>query len=930
MREAVRGLIEVIVLAAVPAEAVEISHCALNREVPHPRLVVRHRAKHIWVHDAVRRIVHRTCGVNKRVDRRVVVGGIAHAHRALAEHETIRRRHEGLLAVLHNGPARHVRIVVNHHVKTVGLELEPVLDLEQLAGRAVRKPLGGHVTVRLLRILVDEISRTLVGRAALAAVHEHVEVTTVIVGQAEPLKNFIHRLLPDRAEVADRETVRVARVVQHEVGRAEERIVIREIHLVIHAKRPGGTGGGVGAMERAAGVERLAVVENARVVVHERRVHDRVVHGVARVPAVRVHLRNPEMIRREVAGHLDFAPAHEAFLDQRVARVTTVQPGRREDILRERADVVLSVARLDVERRHFAGRLRGNHGGINSIAGHGVARRAVVHHRRVGVIRIRINAVAEVDRGDAVSVNRPRGHDDGFIRLRQERFVRHVRDGWTGVRNAGAVHHAGRAEAAREIHAPVGFGGAAVQAEKNFGKAAQPAHLRTDGDLRTLGNRMRERRGENAVGLIVAARAGADVQTFAADEAPVLQCGEIMRALQHPAVESRLEAAVGDEVRAVVHAHLDFIHETFAETLQHDDERVVRGRAERFAKRAVVFDGGPEALAGVIAVGPVPGMMGVAVGIDQLHAAAESIAPVAPAPAVAVGEFADGDVQLRDNLATAGAGDVVVIGRGEDDALAAVGQRAGVRAEEIHVGAEVGVNQREACRIACHDPERARRHVLRERVRGEGVADTGDKFVTRQIRRRRAAVVNLHILVVVVAGDRVEHDLVDDDRVAHGHGVRAVAGVGGHAVDERPAVRVAALRYVVRRAAKIHDVNDARLVGVPKQDRLTAREQLEAELVLIPTQETTRRNDRAVGNAELVRARIVAQPRARQIHRVVAVIVEFNPVQGVAVVLKFVDEKRGDGFRSGRFRPAGRAAHHIALRPRLIIILAPRRTHQRE
>ena len=100
MREAGGGLVEVIVLAPVPAEGVEISHRALHREMSHPRLVVRRRAQHVRVHHAVRRIVHRTRRVNEREDGRIVVRGIAHAHRAFAEHETVRGGHKRLLAAL--------------------------------------------------------------------------------------------------------------------------------------------------------------------------------------------------------------------------------------------------------------------------------------------------------------------------------------------------------------------------------------------------------------------------------------------------------------------------------------------------------------------------------------------------------------------------------------------------------------------------------------------------------------------------------------------------------------------------------------------------------------------------------------------------------------------------------------------------------------
>ena len=95
------------------------------------------------------------------------------------------------------------------------------------------------------------------------------------------------------------------------------------------------------------------------------------------------------------------------------------------------------------------------------------------------------------------------------------------------------------------------------------------------------------------------------MQAFGPGESFVFDGREIVRALEGPTRQAGLKTAVGDQVRAVVNAHFDFVDQTFANALEIEDEAVVDGRAERFAQRAGPLDGRPLAFAGVVAVGPV-------------------------------------------------------------------------------------------------------------------------------------------------------------------------------------------------------------------------------------------------------------------------------------------------------------------------------------
>ena len=72
----------------------------------------------------------------------------------------------------------------------------------------------------------------------------------------------------------------------------------------------------------------------------------------------------------------------------------------------------------------------------------------------------------------------------------------------------------------------------------------------------------------------------------------------------------------------------------------------------------------------------------------------------------------------------------------------------------------------------------------------------------------------------------------------------------------------------------------------------------------------------------------ITQPRAGQIDRDVAVVIELDPIVRIAVIAPFVDDDTGERIERQRLRLAGRSAHAIAFGPRAIIVFAVGRAIQ--
>ena len=537
-----------------------------------------------------------------------------------------------------------------------------------------RKELVGHSRAWLLHIFENEVARTVGGGAALVAVDEPMDVTATVERQVHVLENLEYDMLGDGGKVAHGSEVRVARVDEDEIGRPEEGIVSGEIHFEVDAIWSSGAIGHLGAMPWTARVERQRVVDDARVIVDEGAIGRRVVHGVAIVPAIRVARSQPQMIGGEAAGHLHFTEAHDALARNRVVGPAPRQPRRWEDVLRKSICAARVIARLDIEGDDHALGLTGDGGAVDLVIGDGIAAGAVIDHRYTGVSGSGIDAILERGASEPIDVSDAGAYHDRLVRSGKDRAVFNLVNARTGIGHEPAVRCAWRAKAARERERAIGLSGTAVEAQKQFWSAAKPAAFRPNGNFaRRRRNRGGEWRRKNAVRLIIAARRRAQVQALGPGEgAAVFDRGKIMRSLQTPPAKAVLEAAVGDNIWTVIDAHFDFVQQAFAKPLEHDDEGIVDLRAEAFAERTGIFDCGPFAFGTGVTIGPIRGQMRVGFRIDEFETAAGAIAPIAPAAAVPIEEFAGDNLQANLDIAATDE-EVAVVGGGQGKAFAAVG-----------------------------------------------------------------------------------------------------------------------------------------------------------------------------------------------------------------------------------------------------------------
>ena len=213
----------------------------------------------------------------------------------------------------------------------------------------------------------------------------------------------------------------------------------------------------------------------------------------------------------------------------------------------------------------------------------------------------------------------------------------------------------------------------AVEAEDEIGVSFQPAGAAADGGAAVFGERGGEI-GLDPVGAVIAAGGGAEVETVVAGVA-LAGCAQARAdvvALGDPGSEPGFEGGVGDGVGGAG-KDLEIVDEALAGAEEEDMEFVDGALAE--VEQAAMFDGGPGALGGFVAIGPVGREPIVGVGIDEFEGTAAAVGPEAPATAVAVGYF------VGDDMNRIGDDDVVVradngVGEGEGDALAAVGEGA--------------------------------------------------------------------------------------------------------------------------------------------------------------------------------------------------------------------------------------------------------------
>ena len=120
---------------------------------------------------------------------------------------------------------------------------------------------------------------------------------------------------------------------------------------------------------------------------------------------------------------------------------------------------------------------------------------------------------------------------------------------------------------------------------------------------------------EDFVGADVAPGTGPDVEGLAAVKAfGAFEGGSLVIATHHPAVGSRFESGVGDEVRARAGDDLDVVEQTLALFEEHHVQG--RGRVAAVVEDACRLEVSPRGFAAFIAIGPVRRASVVGTGID--------------------------------------------------------------------------------------------------------------------------------------------------------------------------------------------------------------------------------------------------------------------------------------------------------------------------
>ena len=232
------------------------------------------------------------------------------------------------------------------------------------------------------------------------------------------------------------------------------------------------------------------------------------------------------------------------------------------------------------------------------------------------------------------------------------------------------------------------------------------------------------------------------------------------------------------------------------------------------------------------------------------------------------------------------------------------------------------------------------RHVLRDHQIGirrkQPVArkrkiNSVAEFPAAQIHRLGPLIVQFDVFVAAVAGNRSVHDFVEHHVADANVAVRQAGRSGGQAVELIRAVRVTASGNAVFLPAELDGVEHAGGVRTLEINRFPGCAQREAHLRLVENDIAPGRDNR-VRNDKFVRVRVVGQDAAGYIHRLIAVVVEFDVIEQrvVCVRQKLVDEHRAQGAGAIRFDGAGRTACDIANVPRFGKSLPVGRTRQHQ
>ena len=187
------------------------------------------------------------------------------------------------------------------------------------------------------------------------------------------------------------------------------------------------------------------------------------------------------MVVRDAAGRLDIVPTNVGL---GVGQPDRHQGGGGKLVhCRSRG----GVGGKDTESNEGPAAATGNRARVGAITGHQIAPGAVIaeHQFRRGCAGIGPEACH--DAGNAIGIGNTARDDNGFVGLRKDGRVRHVKDGRTRILRTPAVGQAGRAEVLGNGQANWHFDAAAAHTNQDLGPSGEPAGAACQGVGRVAG-----------------------------------------------------------------------------------------------------------------------------------------------------------------------------------------------------------------------------------------------------------------------------------------------------------------------------------------------------------------------------------------------------------------------------------------------------------
>ena len=215
--------------------------------------------------------------------------------------------------------------------------------------------------------------------------------------------------------------------------------------------------------------------------------------------------------------------------------------------------------------------------------------------------------------------------------------------------------------------------------------------------------------------------------------------------------------------------------------------------------------------------------------VDQFEAAAPAVGPFTPPPASPVSHLIHDDpcdIRLRDARRV---GVDHLVRHRQSQPFPAAGQFAAEISQGV-VRVQIGIMGDEIGGVVRNHEIIAGRH---RRVGREDVADAGDELPAADVYGAAPFIVQLHISIVDVAGDRFAHDLIDDNVAHQNAAVRSSRRPSDQRIKIVRAVRIPAHRDSVLLAFKLHRVENSRSVRCFEVNAFARRAEAEAQLVFI-------------------------------------------------------------------------------------------------